>query len=235
MTRRAIAYLPGEDPTAPSPPRALAGAAPQGVEIVGVLDGAPGADGAGELGEALGRIAAGEASTLLVARLGDAATSTGELLALLDWMQSAGADLIALDVGLDTASGAGAQAMVVLRALERWRREPHPRRAPRGRPALSRRAPELAERMNEMRRAGMSLRAIADTLNAEGVPTHRGGARWRASSVQAALGYRRPGPPPPGIKRPGGHAPRTGPAGPGEPHGPAGPPPPPPPPRGGTA
>jgi hypothetical protein len=39
----------------------------------------------------------------------------------------------------------------------------------------------------------MTLQAIADQLNAEGVPTLRGGAMWRPSSVQAALGYRRPG------------------------------------------
>jgi hypothetical protein len=43
-----------------------------------------------------------------------------------------------------------------------------------------------------MREARMTLQAIADTLNAEGVPTLRGGAMWRPSSVQAALGYRRP-------------------------------------------
>jgi hypothetical protein len=38
----------------------------------------------------------------------------------------------------------------------------------------------------------MTLKAIADQLNAEGVPTLRGGAMWRPSSVQAALGYQRP-------------------------------------------
>jgi hypothetical protein len=29
-------------------------------------------------------------------------------------------------------------------------------------------------------------------LNAEGVPTQRGGAKWRPSSVQSAAGYKRP-------------------------------------------
>ena len=38
----------------------------------------------------------------------------------------------------------------------------------------------------------MTLQAIADRLNAEGIPTVRGGAKWRPSSVQAAVGYRRP-------------------------------------------
>ena len=43
-----------------------------------------------------------------------------------------------------------------------------------------------------MREQGMTLQAIADVLNAEGVPTLRGGAMWRPSSVQRAAGYRRP-------------------------------------------
>ncbi len=42
----------------------------------------------------------------------------------------------------------------------------------------------------------MTLQAIADRLNEEGVPTVRGGAEWRPSSVRSGLGYkRRPRPP----------------------------------------
>ena len=61
-----------------------------------------------------------------------------------------------------------------------------------GRPAVADR-PELLERINQMRADDMTLQAIADQLNAEHVPTLRGGTMWRPSSVQAALGYRRPG------------------------------------------
>ena len=42
-----------------------------------------------------------------------------------------------------------------------------------------------------MRAEGMTLQAIADRLNEEGVPTVRGGAKWRHSSIQVAAGYRR--------------------------------------------
>jgi hypothetical protein len=58
-----------------------------------------------------------------------------------------------------------------------------------------------------MRADGMTLQAIADVLNEEGVPTLRGGTKWRPSSVQSAAGYKRPArtravesypPPPPG-------------------------------------
>jgi Recombinase len=52
--------------------------------------------------------------------------------------------------------------------------------------------PALKQRILDMRGEGMTLQAIADQLNDEGVPTMRGGQLWRPSSVQAALGYRRP-------------------------------------------
>jgi hypothetical protein len=51
--------------------------------------------------------------------------------------------------------------------------------------------PKLKRRVERMRGRGMTLQAIADKLNAEGVPTLRGGATWRPSSVQAAAGYQR--------------------------------------------
>jgi Recombinase len=158
---------------------------------------------------------------LLVARLADAAGSLRELVALLDWLDAAEADLIVLDLGLDTATRTGAHAARVLREVERWDREPRPGGPPRGRPGVARHSPELAERINALRENGESLQAIADLLNAEGVPTPRGGERWRPSSVQSALGYRRPRPPshgvppsPPHLSQPpahGPHPPRKGP------------------------
>jgi hypothetical protein len=61
---------------------------------------------------------------------------------------------------------------------------------PRRRPALADN-PELVERIVQMRAQGMTLQAIADRLNEEGVPTVRGGAEWRPSSVRSGLGYKR--------------------------------------------
>ena len=137
-------------------------------------------------------------------RLRDVAGSLRELVALLDWLSEAGADLVARDVGLDTRQPGGRRIVALLREVERWER--HPER-PRGRPGLAAADPALAERIAALRARGLSLQAIAATLNAEGVPTPRGGARWRPSSVQAALGYRRPPPPPPGAHGPRPHKP----------------------------
>ncbi len=147
------------------------------------------------LARALDRIAAGEATALLTPALGAVASSLAELVALLDWLDAAGADLIALDVELDTATDAGRRSVALLRELARWEREPSRGRPPRGRPGLAAHDPALGERIAAMRAGGASLQAIADALNAERVATPRGGALWRPSSVQAALGYRRPRPP----------------------------------------
>jgi hypothetical protein len=49
----------------------------------------------------------------------------------------------------------------------------------------------IKKRIAAMRADGMTLQAIADVLNREGVPTQRGGAKWRPSSVQTAAGYKR--------------------------------------------
>lgn len=183
--------------------------AARGVDVVAVVRDDGGAQRRG-LAETLERIAAGEASTLVVSRLVGLAGSLRDLVALLDWLEAARADLVALDVGLDTGTAAGRKTVAVLREIERWEREPRPGRAPRGRPGLAVRAPELTERITAMRRKGMSLQAIADALNADGAPTQRGGARWRPSSVQAALGYRRPRPPAPGAPpHPPGDPPRA--------------------------
>lgn len=187
MSRTAVAYL--SDGTDYPPPL------PDQLELTAVVG-----EDAGLAG-ALEPIAAGRAGTLFVRRLESAAGSFEELIRLLDWLEAAGADLVAADVGLDTATTQGRRMVALMREIDRWSRAPGRRRA-RGRPGLAAGAPRVAERIAELRQRGLSLQAIADALNAEGVPTPRGGARWRPSSVQSALGYRRPRPPAPGVRTP---------------------------------
>jgi DNA invertase Pin-like site-specific DNA recombinase len=193
-SRRAIAYLPASEDAQPDL-NELQDAAR--LEVVAISRAH--SDAERGLAGTLERIAHGEASALLVVRLADAAASARELVALLDWLAEARADLVALDVGLDTGSPAGRRTVAALREVDRWERAPAPGRPPRGRPGLAALAPDLSARIAAMRERGDSLQAIADALNADGVPTRRGGALWRPSSVQAALGYRRPRPPLPGA------------------------------------
>jgi peptidoglycan hydrolase-like protein with peptidoglycan-binding domain len=146
---------------------------------------------------AVERLAGRGASCLMVAdlrRLGDSAAELGRVLR---WLRDRGLRLVAVDVELDTAAPDGliaADALITVGELEH----------PVGRPAV-RDLPALKKHIVAMRSAGMTLQAIADRLNDEGVPTLRGGRTWRPSSVQAAAGYRRPrqmsGPPDVGYER----------------------------------
>ena len=154
------------------------------------------------LGYALERIANGDANGLVVSDLQRLSGSIVDLGALMDWFRHARATLIALDLGIDTSTPEGdhvAETLIALSTHEHERLASRTRMGlaaavrANGRPAVSDR-PELMERIAAMRAANMTLQAIADQLNAEHLPTLRGGTKWRPSSIQAALGYRRPGP-----------------------------------------
>ena len=156
------------------------------------------------LSRALEQIAAGQARGLVVSDLRRLSRSIIDLGALVEWFRDADATLVALDLGIDTSTPSGRELAGTLVKLSGWERERIARRTrsgltavktpprPSGRPSVADR-PALLERINAMRAANMTLQAIADQLNAEGVPTLRGGQLWRPSSVQAALGYKRPG------------------------------------------
>lgn len=157
------------------------------------------------LAYALERIAAGEARGLVIGALQGVTRSLIDLAAMLEWFREARAAFVALDLGLDTTTDQGAVTATTLITFAGWTRERIAERTRTGlaaarsegrgagRPAVADR-PELRDRIAAMRRSRMTLQAIADRLNAEGIATLRGGAKWRPSSVQAVLGYRRPGP-----------------------------------------
>jgi DNA invertase Pin-like site-specific DNA recombinase len=151
---------------------------------------------------ALDRLAARDASCLVVASLERLTRTAANLGALLGWLTECDARLVVIDLDLDTGTEEGqlgARALATVGGLERRKLEERTRKgleAARemrrsGRPAVSDR-PSLKQRIADMRAQGMTLQAIADTLNSEGVPTLRGGTEWRPSSVQAAAGYKRP-------------------------------------------
>ena len=154
------------------------------------------------LNHALEMLANGEASCLVVAGLDRLSTSAANLGTVIEWLDDIGARLVVIDIDLDTETEEGrlaARALTRIGALERRSGiapAPRPVRrertgGTRGRPAVAD-LPLLQRRIATMRASGMTLQAIADTLNGEGVPTLRGGTKWRPSSVQAATGYKRP-------------------------------------------
>ena len=178
-----------------------------GLDLAGLLSDEDTPDAADScapaLRHALEQIAEGQASALVVAELSSLASSAAGIGTMMDWFTRTGARLIAADVGLDTATTGGRMAAKALSAagqLERRKLQERTRQgleaarekgARHGRPAVADR-PELGARIRALRARGWTLQAIADTLNTEGVPTLRGGAEWRPSSVQSAAGYKRP-------------------------------------------
>jgi DNA invertase Pin-like site-specific DNA recombinase len=152
---------------------------------------------------ALERIDEGEASCLVVSQLERLSRSAADLGRIVEWIDEREARLIAIDLRLDTGSAQGRLTARVLSEVGEWegrriadqtRKGLAAARASRvqaGRPAVED-MPLLKEQIVTMRNEGMTLQAIADRLNAEGIPTLRGGTEWRPSSVQAAAGYRRP-------------------------------------------
>jgi DNA invertase Pin-like site-specific DNA recombinase len=153
------------------------------------------------LSHALERLERGEADCLVVTELARLTRSAPELGELLDRLGRARVRLVVLDLEIDTHTHSGQLVAKALATVSAWERERLAERTRKGlaaarargtprRPAVSDR-PELVKQITAMRASGMTLQAIADALNARGEPTVRGGARWRPSTVQAALGYKR--------------------------------------------
>jgi DNA invertase Pin-like site-specific DNA recombinase len=154
------------------------------------------------LAYSLERINSRDAKGLVVAELSRITHSVGELGTIMEWILRLNVRLIASADAFDTESEGGRLAASLLIEVSRWERNRISERTRNGLQAarMSGRStgrpavvddPDLSKRIAHMRAQGMTLQAIADRLNEEGVPTVRGGAKWRHSSVQAAAGYRR--------------------------------------------
>jgi DNA invertase Pin-like site-specific DNA recombinase len=133
----------------------------------------------------------------MTAELNRLCPSVAEIGWVLEALEGMNVRFISLNPPLDTGQPLGRGTAHVLMAVSEWERN---RRADITSAARAKGSgartisPALKRRIVRMREAGMTLQAIADDLNDEGVPTVRGGVVWRPSSVQAALGYRRPAP-----------------------------------------
>jgi DNA invertase Pin-like site-specific DNA recombinase len=147
------------------------------------------------------RLAAGDATCLVVTGLDRLSQSVAELGKLVEWLAKSEIRLVAVDLGLDTANPGGQTAARALASVAGWEQERLSERTRKGL-AAARASREgsggsetnwtaIRQRIALMRENGMTLQAIADVLNQEGVPTIRGGTTWRPSSVQTAAGYKR--------------------------------------------
>lgn len=153
------------------------------------------------LQEGLQLLARGEAAALLVAKMDRLSRSTRDTLHLCDLADREGWRLVSLDLNLDTATPTGRLVLTLLAAvaeMERARiaerhRDWHAAKRERGLvwgvdEGPRAQTPEsVRRRVLDERAQGRSLRAIADGLNVDNVPTTRGGVKWHASTVAALL------------------------------------------------
>lgn len=153
------------------------------------------------LSSALARLDRKEADYLMSVRLDRVSRSVSDFGGLLDRAGRKGWGLVLQSPNIDTSDPAGRFTVNVLASAAQYERELIGARTREGmaqrkaegvvlgRPRTM--AAGLVDRVRSERVAGRSLRAIAEGLNAEGVPTAQGGAKWYASTIKAVLDSQR--------------------------------------------
>jgi DNA invertase Pin-like site-specific DNA recombinase len=149
------------------------------------------------IGAVLEQMANGEADVLVVSKLDRLSRSLIDFAQTMATAQRQGWALVALDLGVDTATPGGEMMANVLASFAQYERRIIGQRTRDGLAAkkaagvkLGRRSTlplEVVERIVAAHEAGDSLAATARSLEAYGVPTGQGGARWYPASVRAVL------------------------------------------------
>jgi len=149
------------------------------------------------LGASLRALAAGEADTLVVAKLDRLSRSVIDFAAIMQTAAKEGWAVTVLDLGVDTTTPNGKLIANIMISLAEWEREiigartRDAMKAVRARgTSVGRKANVSAETMRlirSLRRQGQSWQKIADALTAEGVTTSQGG-QWHASTVRRLHG-----------------------------------------------
>ena len=152
------------------------------------------------LASALEQLDAGNADSLMVAKLDRLSRSLLDFAALVEQSRRKGWSLVALDLGVDTSTPSGEMMANVLAVFAQFERRLIGQRTkeglaakrasgklhgPIGRP---RQLPdEVVRRIVDERHAGRSTPMIAAGLNADAIPTAQGGARWWPSTVAKVI------------------------------------------------
>ena len=145
-----------------------------------------------QLAEALAMLDRGEADVLVAAKLDRLSRSVVDFAKIMERATRKGWSIVCLDLGVDTSTPSGQLMANVMAAFAQHERHliaertkgSHRVRRERGQragqvPILSN---DIRWRIADEHAAGQSLNGIATRLNAENVPTARGG-RWYASTV----------------------------------------------------
>ncbi len=149
-----------------------------------------------ELTAALEALDAGHADVLVVAKLDRLSRSVLDFARITERARARGWSVVALDVDVDTSTPTGGLVANITSSVAQWEREIIAARTSEALQALKARGARLGRpvtlpesvraRIVAERDAGRTLTAIADDLNAENVPTARGG-RWYPSTIAKVL------------------------------------------------
>jgi DNA invertase Pin-like site-specific DNA recombinase len=147
--------------------------------------------------EALRALEAGEANSLVVAKLDRLSRSMLDFAGLMATAQKQHWALVALDCAVDTSTPAGEAMAHVLATFGQFERRLISQRTKEalaakkasgvrlGRPPTI--PQSVVRRIQRLRARGLSLRAIADELNETKVATGQGGKQWYAATVRGVL------------------------------------------------
>lgn len=147
--------------------------------------------------QALERLDGGEADALMASKLDRLSRSMLDFTALMDRASRRGWALVALDCAVDTTTPAGEAMANVLATFAQFERRLIGQRTREalaakraagvrlGRPRVL--TAEVVERIRYEHSQGLSLAAIANGLNSDGVPTAHGGARWWPQTIKSVL------------------------------------------------
>jgi len=141
----------------------------------------------------LDRLDRGEADVLVVAKIDRLARSVVDFGGMLERARKRGWAVVALDLGVDTSTSTGELVANVMMSVAQWERrrigervgDTHQQRRARGlRAGEPPRLPDdVRRRIGSEAAEGRTLRAIAEALEADGIPPLRG-CRWHPSTVR---------------------------------------------------
>ena len=147
--------------------------------------------------EALRLLASHEADALVVAKLDRLSRSVVDFSNTLSTAKKQGWAVVLLDLGVDTSTPNGKLVAGLMAQIAEWERDIIAQRTKDalaaakargqrlGRPRAT--PDEVVAQVIALHHEGLSLRGIARSLTDSSVPTTRGAAEWRASSVRRVL------------------------------------------------
>lgn len=134
---------------------------------------------------------------LVVTKLDRLTRSVRDFASILERSRRHGWELVVLDIGVDTSTPSGELVATMLASVAQWERRMIGERTRAGMAQRKREGVHcgrrsalpvaVVRRICREREKGATMQAIADRLNAEGVPTATTGAKWYASTVRRVL------------------------------------------------